>query len=87
MTESQMEFIEGFNAALQERCVYRCITRDSELQRTACAELEEMLSTVTVEKAKAVDAADEFFANVLLGCECLTSACITEIRMWLRGLS
>lgn len=83
MTESQIKFIEGFNAALEGRCLYRYITRDSDLQRTACAELEEMLSIVTAEKAKTIDAADEFFANVLLGCECLTSACIAEIRMWL----
>jgi hypothetical protein len=83
MTDSQAEFIGRFNEALQERCIYRYITRDSDLQKTACAELEEMLSIITAEKAKAIEADDEFFANVLLGCECLTAASIAEIKMWL----
>ena len=83
MTESQEEFINGFNAAIKERCVYRYITRDSGLQRAACTELEEMLAIVSEEKAKAIADADEHFSNVLLGCESLTKAIITEIKMWL----
>jgi hypothetical protein len=83
MTESQEEFINGFNAAIKERCVYRYITRDSDLQRAACAESEEMLALVSEEKAKAIADADEHFSNVLLGCESLTKAIIAEIKMWL----
>ncbi len=83
MTESQAAFIASFNGVLQERCVYRYITRDSDLQRTACVELEEMLSIIAAEKAQAINTADEFFANVLLGCERLVSGTIAEIRMWL----
>jgi hypothetical protein len=45
--------------------------------------LEEMLSIVAAEMAKAIEAADESFANILLGCECLTAASIAEIKMWL----
>ena len=82
MTRAQAEFIEGFNAALDQRCTYRFITRNSELQRTACAELDEIRTLVSEEKARAVVGQDERFANVLLGCEALVGACIAEIKMY-----
>ena len=83
MTQSQVEFIQQFNEALDQRCTYRFITRNSALQRTACSELEEMLVLVSEEKVHTIAEQDEQFANILLGCEALLGACIAEIKMYL----
>lgn len=83
MMESQVEYIKAFNAALEHLCAYRYITRNSDLQRKASADLEEMLSSVTQEKAEAIAERDEQFANVLLGCEALIRACNAELKMYL----
>ena len=82
MTPAQVEYIQDFNTALEQLCVYRFITRNSELQRTACSNLEEMLTVISQDKTAAIAERDEFFANVLLGCEALLSACIAEIKMY-----
>ena len=83
MTPSQVEYIQDFNKELEQLCVYRFITRNSELQRTACSNLEEMLTVVSQDKAAAIAEGDEHFANVLLGFEALLSACVAEIKMYL----
>lgn len=83
MTESQTEYINAFNAALEHLCVYRYITRNSELQRKASADLEDMLASVTQKKVEAITERDEHFANVLLGCEALLQACDAELKMYL----
>jgi hypothetical protein len=83
MTPSQIEYIRDVNSALEQLCVYRFITRNGELQRTACSNLDGMLIIVSQDKAAAIAERDEHFANVLLGFESLLSACIAEIRMYL----
>jgi hypothetical protein len=83
MTPSQVEYIQDFNKALEQLCVCRFITRNSELQRTACSNLEEMLTAVSQDKAAAIAEGDEHFANVLLGFEALLTACAAEIKMYL----
>lgn len=82
MTQCQKEYLDAFNEALQELCTYRFITRNSDLQRQACANLEKMLRFVSEEKAKAISEGDEKFANVLLGCQALVSGCLAEVTMY-----
>ncbi|MFZ1084596.1 MAG: hypothetical protein WAN35_06505 [Terracidiphilus sp.] len=83
MTTFQVEYVKDLNKALEQLCVYRFITRNSELQKTACLNLEEMLTTVSQDKAVAIAGRDEHFANVLLGFEALLSSFVAEIKMYL----
>jgi len=83
MTPSQVEYIEDFNKVLEQLCVYRFITRNSELQRTAFSNLQEMLTAVSQDKTTTIAERDGQFANVLLGFEALLSACIAEVKMYL----
>jgi len=83
LTQPQVKYLQNFNEALQNVSIFCCITRNSDLQRTACSSLREMLDMVAQDKAHAIAELDEHFANILLGCECLLSACIAEITMYL----
>jgi hypothetical protein len=83
VTDSQVEYIQAFNVALKQLSRYCYITRNSDLQRRANADLEDMLSSVTQEKTQAIAERDEHFANVLLGCEALIRACNAELKMYL----
>ncbi len=83
MTDKLPRFVEDFNAAVKGAEVFLCIARDSGLQREACAELEELLEQVALEKAKAISEANEDYANLLLGCEFVSEALAAELQMWL----
>lgn len=72
-----------FNKIVNECAIFRFITRDSELQREACAKLEDLLARIEAEKDFSKDSDDEEYANLLLGCECVAKALMSEIRMWL----
>jgi hypothetical protein len=83
VTKPKEEYFKEFNEALQALCTYRFITRNSDLQRQACGNLEEMLKLLSQDKANAIAESDEHFANALLGCEALVSGCLAEITMYL----
>ena len=76
-------FIARINKVAEDCAVFRFATRDSELQKGACNQLEDVLKQIESEKTSAVSAGDEDYANALLGCECATGALMAEIRMWL----
>src|ERR1700686_1035504 len=70
MTDEQQKFIEGFNAVISDCAILCFCTRDTELQNAACLRLEQLRSSVEVEKTKPIEGQDECFANDLLGCSC-----------------
>jgi hypothetical protein len=82
MTDEQQKFMEGYNAVISDCAILCFCTRDTELQNAACRRLEHLRSLVEVEKTKAIEGKDEDFANALLGCSCLASAMIAELKMW-----
>jgi hypothetical protein len=82
MTEDQRELIDRFNAVVAECGVFCFCTRNTELQNAACARLEDVRSLVDAAKAKAIENADESFANDLLGCSYLAVAMVAELEMW-----
>ncbi len=83
MNEHQESFLRIFNKKVSELEVYLGITRASDLQRQACTDVEELLKKIHSEKQKAIQSADEDYANLLLGCECAASAVLAELQMWL----
>jgi hypothetical protein len=83
MTDTLPPFLIKFNEIVEESRVFLFITRDSDLQRAACTKLQDMLAEVVTEKKSAIAAGNENYANALLGCECMASALIAEIKMWL----
>ena len=76
-------FISSFNEKIKEAEVFLSIVRACELQAEACTKLEKLLEEVAAEKDKAIKSNNEDYANLLLGCECVTHALIAELRMWL----
>ena len=82
MTDAQLEFLEEYNEVISACGVLCFCTRDTGLQEEGCLRLEALRSRIENEKAKAIEAADDKFANDLLGCSCLASAMIAELRMW-----
>jgi len=83
MTKDVSPFVEEFNEAVKAAEVFLFIARDSVLQQETIDSLKQMLPRIASEKAKAVEAKNEGYANLLLGCECVTEALIAEINMWL----
>ena len=81
MTEQELAFIDRFNEAVKECRVFIYITRDSDLQREACATLNEQLAAIAAEKAEAIRRGAEEHANILLGCHSLATALKAEIEM------
>jgi len=76
-------FIAKFNEKIKEAEVFLSITRDSNLQREAIDSLQQLQIAVDAEKDIAIKHGDEDYANLLLGCECVTAALIAELKMWL----
>ncbi|MGA8540313.1 MAG: hypothetical protein WB566_12495 [Terriglobales bacterium] len=83
MDYSDSPFVKEFNKLVGECEVFICITRDSELQKEARNKLENELARISAEKKLAIARDDEDYANLLLGCECMASALMAEIKMWL----
>lgn len=83
MNNTTSSFISGFNKTVENCAVFLCITRDSQLQKTAIIQLLQLLKDLSDEKDKAKASGDEDYANLLLGCECIANGQIAEIKMWL----
>jgi hypothetical protein len=83
MNDQLSPFVQAFNQSVREAEVFLCITRDSELQRAALAALQSKVEEVSIEKSAAIEAQDEDYANLLLGCQCVALALSAEIKMWL----
>jgi hypothetical protein len=83
MTPELTEFILKFNEKLREAQVFLCIARDSELQRQVCLALESQAIDLRNRKLIAIANKDEVSANILLGCECLNTSILAELKMWL----
>jgi hypothetical protein len=75
-------FVTNFNTIVDECATVRYITRDSGLQKEACTKLQDPLVQIKAEKEFAKASGDEDYANLLLGCECVADALISEISMW-----
>jgi hypothetical protein len=74
--------IDRFNSVLAIAQTLSFITRSSELQRDACDKLKDLSVECGQQKAAAVEAGDEDFANLLLGFECVADCLLAEIEMW-----
>jgi hypothetical protein len=83
MNRRESEFVLGVNAVIEEGERLHWIVRDGELQREACARLEDKVAEILKEKHRAVLVQDEDYANCLLGCECTARAVSAELRMWI----
>lgn len=82
-TANLPDAVAEFNEIIQRAEILLSIARAGELQRAACEELERQAVTLKAEKSKAAAQGDEFLANILLGCECVNTAILSELRMWL----
>lgn len=76
-------FIASFDTLVERSENMLSIARGRELQEQACSELTDALTAIAAEKQRAIKAADENYANMLLGCECVARALMAEIRMWM----
>ncbi len=76
-------FVSSFNAIVKESEVFLSIARDSTLQQEALEKLLAFGVSVASEKAAAINRGNDDYANLLLGCECVSSALVAELRMWL----
>ena len=83
MSNFLSKFMVEFDNLVKESEVLLSIARDSELQQEACENLESVLPKIAQEKKKAIENNDEDYANLLLGCECVTNFLINELKMWL----
>ena len=83
MNRQPSDIVLDFNRTVKEAEVFVSIARDSELQRAACVKLECALAAVSAEKKRAIEQSEEDYANLLLGCQCVATALIAEIKMWL----
>ena len=83
MSNFLSKFMVEFDNLVKESEVLLSIARDSALQQEACENLESILSKIAQEKKKAIENNDEDYANILLGCECVTNFLINELKMWL----
>lgn len=72
-----------FDRRIQEASRYLGATTCSDLQHDAICDLEELSTRVAERKEEAIAERNEDFANLLLGCECLTEALVSELRMWI----
>jgi hypothetical protein len=83
MSELTPERIAAFNAVIEDCENFTYITRDSELQKDACARLQELMATAASMKSDAVAAGDEDSVNLLLDFECVAKCIHAELSMWL----
>lgn len=83
MNNSPPPFVSSFNEQVKEAEVFLSIARDSALQQQAIEKLLVLRASIVAEKDSAISAGNEDYANLLLGCECVASALVAELRMWL----
>lgn len=83
MNDSLTPFVSSFNEQVKEAEVFLSIARDSDLQQQAVEKLLAVSISIVTEKESAIKNGIEDYANLLLGCECVTSALIAELKMWL----
>ena len=83
MSNDLPNFIIQFNNFVEESQILLSIARDSELQQEEYENLENILPEIAQEKKKAIENNNEDYANLLLGCECVTNFLINELKMWL----
>jgi len=83
MSEKLPPPIGELNEAILELEVYNYITRDSDLQQTACQKLAALLKRIEALKQAAAERSDENMANTLLGYECAVAFVNASISMWI----
>lgn len=83
MTPNLPETVAAFNSLVKEVEVLLSIARSGELQREACRTLDAQSEKLANEKAKAIATRDEDLANLLLGCQCVNTSLLAELRMYL----
>ena len=83
VTQEEASYIEEFNEAVTHFGQFCFCTIDSGLQKEASAQIYTALQQLAQDKAAAVAAGDERWANFLLGCECRLKGVRAEISMWL----
>ncbi len=77
-----LDFLGEFNATVQA-CQSECfLCRAKEIQLETCETLTALGQRTSLLKAKIVDSGREKEANVLLSCEALVNAMISELRMY-----
>ena len=82
-TQVLPEAVVRFNTVIKEAEVLLSIARATELQQAACNVLEDQATDLAQQKAIAVSNAAENLANLLLGCECVNTCILAELRMWI----
>lgn len=82
MTESSTSEIDNFNVAVRQLEVMLFIARDTDLQRSALKEIEELSNSVKTLKKEAVIDGSERLSNVFLGCESVLRFLHSELKMW-----
>jgi hypothetical protein len=83
MSELRSQVVEDFDSLCKESQTLLFITIDSEIQKEALIELSHTLSDLRRIKQQAVLAADEDFANLLLGFEFVINSLQAELTMWI----
>ena len=83
MTPNLPEAVSAFNSMVKAVEVLLSIARSGELQREACKTLDVQAEKLANEKARAIAARDEGLANLLLGCQCVNTSLLAELRMYL----
>ena len=82
MIDEKQPFVSPFNEAIANAEVYLCITRDSGCQRDCIQTISQLRSQAADPKVCAIKDQSESVANLLLGYECVFSALLAELEMW-----
>ncbi len=83
MTPNLPDVVAAFNSMVKEVESLLSIARSGELQREACKKIDTQAETLALEKANAITARDEDLTNLLLGCQCVNTSLLAELRMYL----
>ena len=83
MTNAVPPFIQSLDRRVKQIQPLLYITRAVELQEGAIEYLAQFAVEIAHEKAIAINANQEEYANALLGCECIIGALQAELRMWI----
>lgn len=81
MTETLPGIIKEFNQVTNDVRKFLFVARSSNLQRESVTLLKRFIVKISSEKERAIAARNDDFANLLLGCECLLQALISELEM------
>ena len=83
MNEHQVQFVQEMNEAIRECERFLFITRCSDLQQEALDTIRGKATELAQAKAQAIEQEDEYYANILLGLQCVTAALMSELRMYM----